>query len=62
MVIIIFDFVLTECEDYIIQNISPENLSTILTWSQECSGSRWVYREALQYIQDNFMQVILHYI
>ncbi|KAF6034168.1 hypothetical protein EB796_007524 [Bugula neritina] len=46
-----------KCEDFIVQSINTENLSTVLCWSLEASGSRWVYREALQYIQDNFRQI-----
>ena len=51
---------LAECEEFIVHGLTPENLSAVLTWSQQSCGSRWVYREALQYIQDNFMQVTDH--
>ncbi|XP_067941672.1 BTB/POZ domain-containing protein 7-like [Watersipora subatra] len=46
-----------KCEDYIVQSLCPETLCAILSWSSESSGSKWVYRETLQYVQDNFMQI-----
>ena len=39
------------------ENLSLENLVSILQWSSEPHGSAWVHRQALNYLQEDFLQV-----
>lgn len=45
------------CEDIIAENITVENIISILTWSAEPHGSSWVHRQALHFLREEFMQV-----
>ncbi|KAK2158567.1 hypothetical protein LSH36_167g04027, partial [Paralvinella palmiformis] len=45
------------CEDLVAESISVDNLISVLNWSREPHGSQWVYRQALYYLRDEFLQV-----
>ena len=47
------------CEDIIIDNLSPDCLMSVLAWSSEPHGSPWVHRQALAYLTEEFLQVIV---
>ncbi|XP_013414062.1 BTB/POZ domain-containing protein 7 [Lingula anatina] len=44
------------CEDIIVDNLSLDNLLSILSWSSEPHGSQWVHRQALHFLQEEFLQ------
>lgn len=45
------------CEDIIADSVTVDNLVSTLAWSQEPHGSTWVHRQALHFLQDEFLQV-----
>ena len=45
------------CEDIIADSTTVDNLISTLAWSQEPHGSTWVHRQALHFLQDEFLQV-----
>ncbi|XP_060571333.1 BTB/POZ domain-containing protein 7-like [Ruditapes philippinarum] len=45
------------CEDIIADNITVDNLISVLTWSAEPHGSSWVSRQALHFLREEFIQV-----
>ena len=45
------------CEDLIADSITVDNLLATLAWSREPHGSTWVHRQALHFLQDEFLQV-----
>ena len=49
--------IISDCEDIIIDSLCLDNLVPILQWSTEAHGSPWVHRQALNYLQEEFLQV-----
>ena len=47
----------TGCEDIIIEGLSPQTLCSVLEWSSQPHGSNWAYKQALQYLQDEFISI-----
>ncbi|KAL1492806.1 hypothetical protein ABEB36_010989 [Hypothenemus hampei] len=45
------------CEDIILEELSVENLPSVLQWAMQPHGSAYVYRQTLQYFKDNFIHV-----
>lgn len=45
------------CEDIIADNITIDNLMSVLQWSAEPHGSSWVLRQALHFLREEFIQV-----
>ena len=46
------------CEDIIAEGLSLDNLLSILSWSSEPHGSKWVRNQALHFIQEEFLQIL----
>ncbi|XP_076319490.1 LOW QUALITY PROTEIN: BTB/POZ domain-containing protein 7-like [Tachypleus tridentatus] len=46
------------CEDLLIENLSQENLSHILQWSEQPHGSQWVHRQAMNYLREEFSTLV----
>ncbi|XP_061173068.1 BTB/POZ domain-containing protein 7-like [Saccostrea echinata] len=46
------------CEDIIAEGISLDNLISVLSWSSEPHGSKWVHNQALHFIREEFLQVV----
>lgn len=46
------------CEDIIAENISLDTLIAILKWSSHPYGSKWVHRQALHFLCEEFSQVM----
>lgn len=46
------------CEDIITEHISVDNILSILNWSSEPHGSEWVHRQAIQFMREEFLQII----
>ncbi|WAR20178.1 BTBD7-like protein [Mya arenaria] len=44
------------CEDVMVEQLSVENLVSVLAWSEEPHGSPWVLRHALHYLREEFLQ------
>jgi len=45
------------CEDVIYEEISSSSLVGVLEWSSQPFGSKWVLRQALRYLRDEFVTV-----
>lgn len=45
------------CEDIILEELSPSTLLPTLEWSSFPHGSDWVYRQAMQFLQDEFVNI-----
>lgn len=46
------------CEDVIVESISLESLISILKWSSQPYGSKWVHRQAVHFLCEEFSQVM----
>lgn len=46
------------CEDIIAESISLDTLVAILKWSSHPYGSKWVHRQALHFLCEEFSQVM----
>ena len=46
------------CEDIIAESISLDTLIAILKWSSHPYGSKWVHRQALHFLCEEFSQVM----
>ncbi|XP_039221795.1 BTB/POZ domain-containing protein 7 isoform X1 [Crotalus tigris] len=53
-----FSMLAQGCEDIIAESISLETLIAILKWSSQAYGSKWVYRQALHFLCEEFSQVM----
>ena len=47
------------CEDIIAESISLDTLIAILKWSSHPYGSKWVHRQALHFLCEEFSQVMI---
>ncbi|XP_046551868.1 BTB/POZ domain-containing protein 7-like [Haliotis rubra] len=45
------------CEDIIVDSLSLDNLTAVLNWSSEPHGSRWVHRQAMNFLTEEFLQL-----
>ncbi|XP_071800469.1 BTB/POZ domain-containing protein 7-like [Asterias amurensis] len=46
------------CEDTLANALCAENLVSILNWSSEPHGSRWVHRQAMHFLREEFSNII----
>lgn len=46
------------CEDIVVESISLESLISILKWSSQPYGSKWVHRQAVHFLCEEFSQVM----
>ena len=46
------------CEDIILEELSPSTLLPTLEWSSLPHSSDWVYRQAMQFLQDEFTNIV----
>ncbi|XP_033892634.1 BTB/POZ domain-containing protein 7 [Acipenser ruthenus] len=53
-----FNMLAQGCEDIIMESISLDSLIVILRWSSQPYGSKWVYRQALHFLCEEFSQVM----
>lgn len=56
--IFIVFLVLTGCEDIIVESLSLDSLVPILKWSSQPYGSKWVHRQAMHFLCEEFSQVV----
>lgn len=52
------DILAQGCEDLILEWLSLETLPTVLKWGSQPHGSAWVFRQACQYLREEFSAVI----
>lgn len=52
------DILAQGCEDLILEWLSLDTLPTVLKWGSQPHGSSWVFRQACQYLREEFSAVI----
>ncbi|KAM8834312.1 BTB/POZ domain-containing protein 7 isoform 2-T7 [Synchiropus picturatus] len=53
-----FSMLAQGCEDIIVENLSLDSLVPILKWSSQPYGSKWVHRQAMHFLCEEFSQVV----
>ncbi|KAL0969067.1 hypothetical protein UPYG_G00222250 [Umbra pygmaea] len=53
-----FSMLAQGCEDIIVENLTLESLVPILKWSSQPYGSKWVHRQGLHFLCEEFSQVV----
>ncbi|XP_064809791.1 BTB/POZ domain-containing protein 7-like [Oncorhynchus masou masou] len=53
-----FSMLAQGCEDIVVESLSLDSLVPILKWSSQPYGSKWVYRQALHFLCEEFSQVM----
>lgn len=46
------------CEDIVVESLSLNSLVPILKWSSQPYGSKWVHRQAMHFLCEEFSQVV----
>lgn len=46
------------CEDIVVESLSLDSLVSILKWSSQPYGSKWVHRQAMHFLCEEFSQVV----
>lgn len=46
------------CEDIVAESISLDSVVAILKWSSQPYGSKWVHRQAMHFLCEDFSQVM----
>lgn len=46
------------CEDIIAEALTIDSLPSVLQWSSKPHGSEWVHRQAVQFLREEFSQLI----
>ncbi|GCC27457.1 hypothetical protein chiPu_0005881 [Chiloscyllium punctatum] len=54
-----FNMLAQGCEDIVMESISLDTLISILKWSSQPYGSKWVYRQALNFLCEEFTSVMV---
>ena len=49
-----FDFRFAGCEDIILRRMSESSVVRVISWAAESHGSKYVYRQCVQFIVDEF--------
>uniref|UniRef100_A0A8C5EBV9 BTB domain-containing protein n=1 Tax=Gouania willdenowi TaxID=441366 RepID=A0A8C5EBV9_GOUWI len=53
-----FSMLAQGCEDIVVESLSLDSLVPILKWSSQPYGSKWVHRQALHFLCEEFSQVV----
>ena len=53
-----FHFLSQSCEDLLMQLMTVDNVVSILNWSLHPHGSAWISRQALQFLEEEFYNVV----
>ncbi|KAJ8290368.1 hypothetical protein GJAV_G00011960 [Gymnothorax javanicus] len=53
-----FNMLAQGCEDIVMESISLDSVITILKWSSQPYGSKWVHRQALHFLCEEFSHVM----
>jgi len=54
----IWDVTCPGCEDIIAEALTIDSLPSILQWSSKPHGSVWVHRQAVQFLREEFSQLV----
>uniref|UniRef100_A0A4W3GWD2 BTB (POZ) domain containing 7 n=1 Tax=Callorhinchus milii TaxID=7868 RepID=A0A4W3GWD2_CALMI len=54
-----FNMLAQGCEDIVAESLSLDTLISILKWSSQPYGSKWVYRQALNFLCEEFSSVMI---
>ncbi|XP_078262921.1 BTB/POZ domain-containing protein 7 [Rhinoraja longicauda] len=54
-----FNMLAQGCEDIVMESISLDTLISILKWSSQPYGSKWVYRQAINFLCEEFTSVMI---
>jgi len=46
------------CEDIIAEALTIDSLPSVLQWSSKPHGSEWVHRQAVQFLREEFSQLV----
>lgn len=46
------------CEDIVVESLSLDSLVPILKWSSQPYGSKWVHRQAMHFLCEEFSQIV----
>lgn len=46
------------CEDIVLESLALDSLVPILKWSSQPYGSKWVHRQAMHFLCEEFSQVV----
>ncbi|XP_034418895.1 BTB/POZ domain-containing protein 7 isoform X2 [Cyclopterus lumpus] len=53
-----FSMLAQGCEDIVVESLSLDSLVPILKWSSQPYGSKWVHRQAMHFLCEEFSQVV----
>uniref|UniRef100_A0A3Q2ZT58 BTB (POZ) domain containing 7 n=1 Tax=Kryptolebias marmoratus TaxID=37003 RepID=A0A3Q2ZT58_KRYMA len=53
-----FNMLAQGCEDIVVESLSLDSLVPILKWSSQPYGSKWVHRQAMHFLCEEFSQVV----
>uniref|UniRef100_A0A3P9HHR3 BTB (POZ) domain containing 7 n=1 Tax=Oryzias latipes TaxID=8090 RepID=A0A3P9HHR3_ORYLA len=53
-----FSMLAQGCEDIIVESLSLETLVPILKWSSQPYGSKWIHRQAMHFLCEEFSQIV----
>ncbi|XP_064181261.1 BTB/POZ domain-containing protein 7-like isoform X2 [Anguilla rostrata] len=53
-----FNMLAQGCEDIVVESISLDSVITILKWSSQPYGSKWVHRQALHFLCEEFSHIV----
>ncbi|KAI1895413.1 hypothetical protein AGOR_G00106030 [Albula goreensis] len=53
-----FNMLAQGCEDIVVESISLDSVITILKWSSQPYGSKWVHRQALHFLCEEFSHIM----
>ncbi|XP_067097274.1 BTB/POZ domain-containing protein 7 isoform X1 [Osmerus mordax] len=54
-----FSMLAQGCEDIVVESISLDTVVAILKWSSQPYGSKWVHRQAMHFLCEDFSQVMV---
>ncbi|XP_069772312.1 BTB/POZ domain-containing protein 7 isoform X2 [Narcine bancroftii] len=54
-----FNMLAQGCEDIVMESISLDTVISILKWSSQPYGSKWVYRQAINFLCEEFTSVMI---
>ncbi|KAG7466307.1 hypothetical protein MATL_G00163390 [Megalops atlanticus] len=53
-----FNMLAQGCEDIVVESISLDSIITILKWSSQPYGSKWVHRQAVHFLCEEFSHIV----
>lgn len=56
--LLVYPITIPGCEDIVVESLSLDSLVPILKWSSQPYGSKWVHRQAMHFLCEEFSQVV----